>query len=308
METLPRSLANHSDLLEGPRESSMDKTERQPTGTRRVNFPGLLGAAALLLVFSSGKDLTAQAYLLQIGELEVAPGEAFALPVEGDWIEPVVGFQLSIAYPTTAPIENLEITVANSLVGELQPEFIQFNQFPGAIVGGVLFEVIAPITGVSLPPVGFPLLICELTGTVVGDAEEQFIPYSLVDGLGVPPVNNTFVVATNSIPPSVMTDGGIDIVLPPPVQVFMRGDVNMDTWCDVGDAIFHLNYTFSGGPLPTCEDAGDANDDGHSDVSDAIYILLYIFNGGPAMSDPYPDPGPDPTEDNIDCEVGLDLP
>ncbi len=266
-----------------------------------------LTGVMLLLSFASG--IEAQTYMLRMPVIEVAPAESFALPIEGDWIEPVTGFQLSIAFPIGAPIQSLGITVENSLVGALEPEFIQLIVDPmqGWIVGGVLFEVLLPFDGISLPPVGFPLLIAEITGDIPADTPDQIITFDFLNGLGTPPVNNTFVVGFASVPPQELTNGGLDIINPPAtvIEDFVRGDVNMDTHVDIGDAIYHLSYTFSGGPLPLCLDAGDANDDGHSDVSDAIYILYYFFVNGPAPWPPFPNAGPDPTLDSIGCESGL---
>ena len=266
---------------------------------------GALCAIAAPLAAPSSVD--AQEYLLQMPVHAVSPGDPFAIPIEGDWVAPVKGFQLAIQYPSDAPILDIGITVENSLVGELEPEFIQFNLEPGEIVGGVLFEILIPFEGIVLPSVGFPLLIAEITGSTPADVEEQVVPFSFVDGIGTPATNNTFVVEFDSIPPSLVTNGALDIRHPPvPVDpIFLRGDVNDNGGVDIADAVFHLNYTFGNGPIPTCLDAGDANDDGHSDISDAVFILLFLFNDGPAMNPPYPTPGVDPTPDTIGCESGV---
>ena len=269
-----------------------------------------LGAGSLALLALMVSPLAAQSdsYLLQMPTVAISPGDSFALPVEGDWIEAVAGFQLSIAYASDAPIQNIDITVENSLVGALEPEFIQFNLSPGEIVGGVLFEVIVPFEGIVLPSVGFPLLIAEIIGDTAADVEEQLVPFTFVDGLGNPPINNSFVVGTASVQPDSMTNGAVDIRHPPggPEVNFLRGDVNNDQMVDIADAIFHLNYTFGAGPLPVCLDAGDANDDGHSDISDGVFLLLYFFNDGAPLPPPFPIPGPDPTVDPIGCDQGYD--
>jgi hypothetical protein len=282
-------------------------------GTIRTLFnsssPLKVAALGLALIALTPAAIDAQTYLLQMPTIEVAPGDPFALALEGDWIEPVKGFQLSVEFSTTAPVENLDITVDNSLVGALEPEFIQFNVDPvqGWIVGGVLFEILIPFDGIVLPSVGFPLLIAEITGTVSEAAPQEIIAFSFLDGLGSPPVNNTFIVEFASVTPQEITNGGLDVRHPPVVIIpqFIRGDVNRDSLLDIGDVIFHLSYTFSGGPQPLCLDAGDANDDGHSNVSDAIFLLSYHFAGGPAPWPPFPGPGPDATSDNIGCEEGL---
>jgi hypothetical protein len=265
------------------------------------------GAIALLLA-GVAPALSAQDYLLQMPSVEVTTGESFVLPVEGEWADAVGGFQLSISFPVAAPIQDLAIGIGNTLVGQLEPEFSQFNIAlgGGSIVGGVLFETIPPFEGVVLPSLGVPICIAEITGTVPEGAPQEFIPFAFQNGLGTPPVNNTFVIGSTSVPPDTMTAGGLDVRHPPPTaHVFIRGDVNLDTYVDVSDAIFHLSYTFGSGPTPLCLDAGDANDDGMSDISDAIFILYYNFMNGPAPWPPFPNAGTDYTPDTIGCATGL---
>ncbi len=70
---------------------------------------------------------------------------------------------------------------------------------------------------------------------------------------------------------------------------------------DMSDAVFTLNYLFTGGAEPTCIDAGVANDDGAVDISDAVYGLGFLFLSGPAPNQPFPTCGLDPTSDEIEC-------
>ncbi|MGQ9591554.1 MAG: lamin tail domain-containing protein [Planctomycetota bacterium] len=81
---------------------------------------------------------------------------------------------------------------------------------------------------------------------------------------------------------------------------FIRGDATSDCGVDITDAIFILNYLFTGGQPPRCEDAADVNDTGALDISDGIYLLGYLFLGSDPP--PYPGPtlpGPDPTADAL---------
>ncbi|MGA1488325.1 MAG: dockerin type I domain-containing protein [Planctomycetota bacterium] len=262
--------------------------------------------AGIALAATSAAD--AQVYMLQMPAVTANVGESFTIPVEGDWIEPVKGFQLSIQIPIDAPFAELSVSIDSSLVGQLEPDFAQFTIGTGSITGGVLLETIPPFQGTNLPSVGFPLLLAEIHGTIPAGASEGVFPIVFADGLGSPPVNNTFVVEFASVPPSLFLDGLVDVVIPPPPEIFIRGDVNSDGLVDLGDAIFHLNYTFAGGAAPVCLDAGDANDDGASDISDAIFLLSYLFDGGPTMNPPFPNPGIDYTPDAIDCATPPDLP
>jgi hypothetical protein len=81
---------------------------------------------------------------------------------------------------------------------------------------------------------------------------------------------------------------------------FRRGDANSDGNVDVSDAVFILQWLFSGGGPPSCPDAADGNDSGGIDLSDAVYILSSLFLGGCRL----PWPGPeacraDPTPDAL---------
>jgi len=78
---------------------------------------------------------------------------------------------------------------------------------------------------------------------------------------------------------------------------FLRSDSNNDGKGDLSDAVWTLNYLFTGGPAPRCLEAADANDIGTVDLSDPIYHLNFLFQGGPAPPAPFPDKGLDPTPD-----------
>jgi hypothetical protein len=63
---------------------------------------------------------------------------------------------------------------------------------------------------------------------------------------------------------------------------FLCGDVNVDAWVDLSDAVCLLNYLFKGGGPPLAFEMTDVNEDGLLDVADAIYLLNYLFKDGPA--------------------------
>ena len=88
---------------------------------------------------------------------------------------------------------------------------------------------------------------------------------------------------------------------------FIRGDCNFDMKVDLADASSVLSQQFQNFPVP-CLDACDANDDGKINLADTVFILNYLFDSGPIPPDPGPDldKGPDPTEDELDCEGGID--
>ena len=61
---------------------------------------------------------------------------------------------------------------------------------------------------------------------------------------------------------------------------YLCGDANSDQTINVDDAVFLINYVFSGGLAPNPLNAGDANCDGQVNVGDAVYLIAYVFSGG----------------------------
>ena len=88
---------------------------------------------------------------------------------------------------------------------------------------------------------------------------------------------------------------------------FLRADCNGDGTVigAVDDAVFTLQYNFTGGPTPPCIAACDADGDGMvaGVVTDAIYTLTFNFLGGPAPVAPWPECGPGelPTDAELGC-------
>ena len=62
--------------------------------------------------------------------------------------------------------------------------------------------------------------------------------------------------------------------------VYVAGDANADGSCNLGDAIYIINYGFRGGAAPIPLPSGDANGDCAINLGDAIYIVNYIFRSG----------------------------
>ena len=76
----------------------------------------------------------------------------------------------------------------------------------------------------------------------------------------------------------------------PPAGRFIRGDCNTDAVIDLTDAVYLLNYNFTGGPAPACIAACDADGDGSvsGQVTDALYLLSFSFLGGAPPPAPFP--------------------
>jgi len=72
-------------------------------------------------------------------------------------------------------------------------------------------------------------------------------------------------------------------VIPVAVTVteYVCGDANGDGMVNLADAVYVINYVFTGGPAPEPLDSGDADGDGTVNLSDAIYLINFVFKGGP---------------------------
>ena len=82
---------------------------------------------------------------------------------------------------------------------------------------------------------------------------------------------------------------------------FIRGDTDSSGTVEISDAIFTLQWLFTGGAEPGCLSAADADDNSSVELSDAIYTLGYLFLGGAALPAPYPGCGEDPSRDGLAC-------
>ena len=50
---------------------------------------------------------------------------------------------------------------------------------------------------------------------------------------------------------------------------------------DIGDLVFLVEYSFSGGDAPVCEEEADVTGDSSLDIADIVYLVEYSFNSGP---------------------------
>ena len=99
-----------------------------------------------------------------------------------------------------------------------------------------------------------------------------------------------------------LADGSVLACLAPEIETMPTanlkpGDVNGDGGLNIADAVAHLGFLFSSGPVPECyvvpdsdpvvlSDSGlavlDFNGDGGSNIADAVGNLNFLFAGGPA--------------------------
>ena len=55
---------------------------------------------------------------------------------------------------------------------------------------------------------------------------------------------------------------------------------------DIGDLVYYVEYSFSGGPAPVCVEEADVNADLSYDIADIVYMVEYMF-GSPSGPQPF---------------------
>ena len=63
----------------------------------------------------------------------------------------------------------------------------------------------------------------------------------------------------------------------------LRGNVDGDPGdqINIADLVYMVDWMFSGGPAPLCDEEADLNGDGPIDIADLVYSVDFMFNGGP---------------------------
>ncbi|KAA3635133.1 MAG: hypothetical protein DWP97_05395 [Calditrichaeota bacterium] len=51
---------------------------------------------------------------------------------------------------------------------------------------------------------------------------------------------------------------------------------------DIADLVYFVDYSFSGGPAPTCMEEADVDNSSTLDIADIVYLVSYMFTSGPA--------------------------
>ena len=74
---------------------------------------------------------------------------------------------------------------------------------------------------------------------------------------------------------------------------YICGDANYDERVNVSDAVYIINYVFSGGAEPDPWESGEVNCDGRVNISDAVYLINYVFSSGHNPCDTNGDEIPD---------------
>ena len=261
------------------------------------------GFVAVIASQASGSDLLNPGFLyteefIVHDSAEGSPGGPVAVTVSADHDTVIAGYSLAVDFDANDVIVS-SITADNSVA--VGADFFEpaLNNDLTAGGGWWTLGAILSFTGTTtVPPSDQTILatanyIVQPTVTVGTE-----IPLSMVNGVGpaIPPSENLLVdPGGNAVPP--LLEGGSIIVA---ANSFIRADGNNDLTVNVADAVFILNFLFSG-LASDCLDSLDANDDGGNDIADAVAVLAFLFSSGPAPPPPFPNPGPDPTADSLDC-------
>ena len=257
------------------------------------------------------------------------PGGTVNATLRYDHIDPIQGYQIAITYDNTI-LTHIEPSTQAGYYENLSTDSF-FPGGPGAPNGielfypaldpnvepgvglvtfAAIFDFLPPFGGQVLPAGdGQSLIQLEFSSSSSAPLGSTTI-LTLDDSYNLPscPTTNpncvpgaalNYVIYDGMSISPILEHGIIEFS---DVLGFKRGNTNGDSNVDLADALFIVNYLFSGGGSPTCEDAADINDDGSIDISDSISLLNFLFVSGPPPAFPGPiNCGPDNTDDNLDC-------
>ena len=288
------------------------------------------GGSSVLPTLIDGSVTINNLHRFYFGNILASPGGTVSATLRYDHVDEIQGFQIAVTYDNT--ILNLQVPsesedwysglTMDALLpgGPGAPGGIElfYPALDPAVEAGIglatfaaIFDFLPPFdgqvlpggTGQSLIRLQFqtpadPALLGTTTEIVFNDSYQLpscppadpnctsglALNYVIYDGLSIGPI---------------LENGIVEFVDQPG---FRRGDTNGDSTVDIADALFVMNWLFSSGPAPTCNDATDANDDSSLDISDSIYLLNWLFVNGPAPGSPGPfGCGLDPSQDSLDC-------
>ncbi len=262
--------------------------------------------AALPLVLAAGISFGGD-FAFFIEEVEARPGAPFALSISADAPEAYQGLSLTVRFPP----DELRIerwSSEDTIVEAIRADFVHGEVIheKGFFILGILADAAPPFDGMLFPAPGFPLAIGKLHGQVLRQIPGS-IPLDFLSGGERPAVEPLFSVNNFSRRPSLLVAGRVQVVPAALTPAFIRGDANLDRKIDIADPIAVLDWGFSGGAAPPCENAADANSDDGLDLTDAIFLLRFLFVDGPRPLPPQGVPGPDPRRSSqLTCRTPLE--
>ncbi len=257
-------------------------------------------------------DLIAGEIHLATGNLLVVQSETATAGAVGHLVEVIArntanvqGFSTVLTFDPSL-LQCASVGIDDTITEAVGAEFVEeiIDNITGYAILGVLLDVIPPFNSQVIPATGLNLAIAryrfDVDAAVMGDL---VTPLRFVDGLGIPPIENIFVIGNQSIRP----DSNDTFLRIEGIPTFLRGDADRNLILDLSDVVLNFLYVTNTlfvcpqCPAITCESAIDCNDDGDADLADGIYLGLYLFLSGPPPPPPFPTEGPDPTPDNLFC-------
>lgn len=258
----------------------------------------LLGLPSAPATCSS--EVSVPVNLVSLPTLQATPGELLQLPISASLELPTEGYSIPVTYdPALFFIEGADLLNTDAEGAEF------FLIETDALAGLTSLFLIFDSEDVQHIPAGTDRTLCRILGSVLPTVPSGTdVLLSLPATAGLPPVSAVIVQNNGAGYSPARTDGQIN-VQGFAIDAFLRADTNGDTAVDIADAVAILDFLFSGGIEPSCQNAADANDDDQLNVADAIQVLDALFSGGSPL--PAPTGGdclPDPTPGNLTCLQG----
>ena len=206
---------------------------------------------------------------MTIDDITVEPGELFEIIVELDNPNPIIDFQLYV--DSTSPMD------CQFLVTNLGAGIDAYSAIYGTLPPGQCDVVTTPLSIWALmffAPAPYQSSICgneiyRITCAAGMTPGEVLLPWFSTGSMGGSSGN---VVVTIDDPT-------------PSVTKVMRGDVNLDSACNLTDAVNLLDYLYVGNFEINCPDSCDLDDSGSINLADAVNLLSGLFGGGFTLED-----------------------
>ncbi|MFN0058137.1 MAG: M12 family metallo-peptidase [Planctomycetota bacterium] len=259
------------------------------------------GPVVVSISQASGSDFLSEGYLYAQSNLQLEGAQGFIGSITEAGIfastdSPLEGYSIAVDFDGQH-IDIVEVTVVGT--GADGADFVAPNYSNNPTDSwwtiGVLMDLSPPIVDVVPAGIGQSIAVARYAVSPTAPVG-TFVQTTLVNGIGVPPVDNIFSISGGTAVVPSFTQGLIQIL----AGGFVRGDANDDGIVDIADPVTTLNYLFAMGPA-SCLDALDSNDDGQLNVADPIFSLSYLFSQGTPPPAPFPGEGADPTADTLGC-------
>ncbi len=134
-----------------------------------------------------------------------------------------------------------------------------------------------PLSQITIQPGSGPIFSSKFTPTSPGTATFRLVDYK-------PAAYGSLTQSVESMMEDALGNAIRPVVVSGTITVVPRpcGDADFNGIVTISDAVYLINYIFSGGPAPNPLLSGDADCNAIVTISDAVYLTNFIFSGGPA--------------------------